>query len=100
METIRVYKDVKNSPYKDNYADICFHFSSLFNLRRYRTNIEKFVNEEELKIRNKYQLEINMQKYLAIALYKKIEKRGFYALIEDDEFNEVDHINVVEIRRR
>lgn len=101
METIIVYKDVENSPYKEVYSDICFHFSSLFNLRRYKTNIEKFVNEEELKIRNKYQLEIDMKKYLAIAYYKKIEKRGFYALIENnDEFNEINYINVVEIKRR
>ena len=33
---------------------------------------------------------IDLKKYLAIAYYKKIEKRGFYVLIEDDEFNEID----------
>ena len=99
MET-RVFKDVKYSSYIDYYADICFHFSSLFNLRRYRAGIEEFVNEEELKIRNKYQLEIDMKKYLAIAYYKKIEKRGFYALIDNEEYNDLDYINKVEIKRR
>lgn len=99
METI-IFRDVKNSSYKDVYSDICFHFSSLFNLRRFRTNIEKFVNEEELKIRNKYQLEIDMTKYLAIAYYKKIEKRGFYVLLGNEEFNEVEYINRINIERR
>ena len=99
METI-VYKDVKYSSYKDSYADICFHFSSLFNLRRFRSGIEKFVNEEELKIRNKYQLEIDLKKYLAIAYYKKIEKRGFYALLDNEEYNDIDYINTVELKRR
>ena len=99
METI-VYKDVKESPYKENYSGICFHFSSLFNRRRYRNNIDNFVNEEELKIRNKYQLEIDLKKYLAIAYYKKIEKRGFYVLIEDNEFNEIEYISRINIERR
>lgn len=99
METI-VYKDVKESPYKENYSGICFHFSSLFNLGRFNNNINRFINEEELKIRNKYSLEIDLKKYLSIAYYKKIEKRGFYVLIEDNEFNEIDYINRVEIERR
>lgn len=99
METI-VYKDVNKSSFKDDYAGICFHFSSLFNLGRFRSGIADYINEEELKIRNKYQLEIDMKKYLAIAYYKKIEKRGFYVLIENEEFNEIDYINKVEIKRR
>lgn len=99
METI-VYKDVNKSSFKDDYAGICFHFSSLFNLGRFRSGIADYINEEELKIRNKYQLEIDMKKYLAIAYYKKIEKRGFYVLIDNEEFNEIDYINKVEIKRR
>ena len=99
METI-VYKDVYKSSFKDDYAGICFHFSSLFNYRRFRSGITDYIKEEELKIRNKYQLEIDMKKYLAIAYYKKIEKRGFYVLIGNEEFNEIDYINLVEIKRR
>lgn len=99
MKTI-VYKDVKESPYKENFSGLCFHFSSLFNRRRFRKGIDSFINEEELKIRNKYQLEIDLKKYLSIAYYKKLEKRGFYVLIEDDEFNEIDYINRIIIERR
>ena len=47
METM-VYKDVKKSSFKDEYAGICFHFSSLFNLRRFRSGITDYINEEEL----------------------------------------------------
>ena len=98
METI-VYKDVKESPFKMEFADICFHFSSLFNLTRFQKNVENYVSEEELKVRNKYQLEIDLKKYLAIALYKKIEKRGFYVKLDDEELNYLNFKNIIEIRR-
>lgn len=98
METI-VYKDVKESPFKIDYANICFHFSSLFNKNRFNKNVNLYVNEEELKIRNKYQLEIDMHKYLAIAFYKKIEKRGFYITFENNELKDLNFNNIIEIRR-
>lgn len=99
MKTI-VYKDVKASPFMVEYADICFHFSSLFNLRRFKTGVDSYVKDEELKIRNKYQLEIKLNKYLSIAYYKKIEKRGFYVSFQGVEFEEIYYIIKNKIERR
>lgn len=77
MKTI-VYQNIKETVFNYEIYDLCFHFSSLFNLTRFKKNVEDYVKIEEMKIINKYQLQIEMKQYLAIAFYKKIEKRGFY----------------------
>ena len=38
---------------------------------------EEYVKEENLKIQNKYKINIIANYYLLFAYYKKIEKRGF-----------------------
>ena len=103
MET-KVYKDVKDSPYKIGFRfnghEIVFHFSSLFNQKRFISHVNEYKNNEELKLRNKYQLEIDVKIYLAIVYYKKIEKRGFFIELDGLEFKEYEYYNVVKIERR
>ena len=77
MKTI-VYQNIKDSVFDYEIYDLCFHFSSLFNKERFMKNVEAYVNIEGMKIINKYQLQIDIREYLAIAFYKKIERRGFY----------------------
>ena len=86
MKTI-IYRDIKKTTYNCMIDDMCFHFSSLFNLTRFKNNVNYYVNEEELKIRNKYQLELDIKKYLLIVFYKKIEKRGFYVSYKGKELS-------------
>ena len=52
-------------------------FSSNFYKEKFEREVSKYVEEEELKINNKYKTQINVGLYLAVSLYKKIEKRGF-----------------------
>ena len=73
-----VYQNIKDSVFDYEIYDLCFHFSSLFNKERFMKNVEAYVNIEGMKIINKYQLQIDIREYLAIAFYKKIERRGFY----------------------
>lgn len=73
-----VYQNIKDSVFDYEIYDLCFHFSSLFNKKRFMKNVETYVNIEGMKIINKYQLQIDIREYLAIAFYKKIERRGFY----------------------
>ena len=87
MKTI-VYQDIKETVFNYEIYDLCFHFSSLFNLTRFKQNVETYVKIEEMKIINKYQLQIDMKKYLAIAFYKKIERRGFFITSKDLELKE------------
>ena len=82
MKTI-VYQNIKETVFNYEIYDLCFHFSSLFNLTRFKQNVETYVKIEEMKIVNKYQLQIDMKKYLAIAFYKKIERRGFFVKQKD-----------------
>ena len=77
MKTV-VYQNIKESVFDYEIYNLCFHFSSLFNKNRFIENVQTYVNLEEMKIINKYQLQIDIKKYLAIAFYKKIERRGFY----------------------
>lgn len=77
MKTV-VYQNIKETVFDYEIYDLCFHFSSLFNKNRFKENVQTYVNLEEMKIINKYQLQIDIKKYLAIAFYKKIERRGFY----------------------
>ena len=42
---------------------------------------------ENEKIRAKYQIELEANEYLALSLYKKIEKRGFLVYYNDEEID-------------
>lgn len=79
-----VYQNIKETVFNYEIYDLCFHFSSLFNKNRFEQNVKTYCNIEEMKIINKYQLQIDIKKYLAIAFYKKIERRGFYISIGDE----------------
>lgn len=70
--------NVKESEYKSLKYGLLFYFSSKLYLEKFESNVEKYVNEESLKIKNKYKMNANFEVYLAISFYKKIEKRGFY----------------------
>ena len=83
-----VYQNIKETVFNYEIYDLCFHFSSLFNKNRFVENVKTYCNIEEMKIINKYQLQIDIKKYLAIAFYKKIERRGFYISIGDEPIPE------------
>lgn len=65
------------SDYKSIFLDYTFYFSSLFYKRKFDEGLENYVELEQAKIKNKYGVPINLNLFLAIAFYKKIEKRGF-----------------------
>lgn len=93
-----VYQNIKETVFNYEIYNLCFHFSSLFNRKRFEENVQTYVNIEEMKIINKYQLQIDIKKYLAIAFYKKIERRGFYITIDDEDLKD-DYKIEVNIRR-
>ena len=84
----KVYQNIKESEFYYEIYNLCFHFSSLFNEKRFENNVQIYVNIEEMKIINKYQLPVDMKIYLAIAFYKKIERRGFYITKKDLEIKD------------
>lgn len=78
MKTARgVYLNLSDSDYFTDIDGLRFFFSSEFNKKRFDNNIDNFIEEENQKINNKYHVDINLEFYLMIVYYKKIEKRGF-----------------------
>lgn len=80
--------DLKTSEYKIVKFGLIFYFSSRLYLDKFMNNVDKYIEEETLKLKNKYKIECNYEVYLAISYYKKIEKRGFY-IYDDINRNEI-----------
>lgn len=72
-----IYLDIKESDYSFNFKGLSFFFSSKFYLKKFSDLVENYINEETLKLQNKYKMKINMELYFMLVLYNKIEKRGF-----------------------
>lgn len=74
----KVYLKIEESPFKFKYGGFIFYFSSNFNRVRFIEGVDRFIDNETLKIIAKYKVKINMFLYLSLAYYKKIEKRGYH----------------------
>lgn len=74
--------NIKESKYYVMKYGLIFYFSSELYLNKFTNNVDNFVITESLKMKNKYQINSNLELYFALSYYKKIEKRGFY--IYDD----------------
>lgn len=73
----KVYLDLKKTPFKTLNKGLIFYFSSEFYKKKFIENVNKYIHEESLKIRNKYKIGNILDLFLAVSYYKKIEKRGF-----------------------
>ena len=83
MKTERgIYLDIKESDYYFCVDDLTFYFSSQFYLEKFKNNVFDYIQNETLKLRQKYNLNINFDTFLMIAYYKKVEKRGFLIIDE------------------
>lgn len=80
----RVEYDINKSEYYFKVNKLTFFFSSKFNKTRFENGFIEYVSEETNKIKAKYKVDINLNNYLLLAYYKKIEKRGFKVLTYDD----------------
>ena len=77
--------NIEESNYKLSYNDLVFYFSSMFYLHKFEKEISFFVESESKKLYNKFKVQTDLSNFLAIALYHKIEKRGFKVLYKDKE---------------
>lgn len=72
-----IYLNLDESNYKIKKFGLIFYFSSKFYMEKFKNNVEKYVELENIKLANKTKLVVNFNKLFAISYYKKIEKRGF-----------------------
>ena len=81
---------LNESEYKTLKFGLIFYFSSKLYLEKFENNVEKYVEEESIKLINKYKIKSNFEVFLAISFYKKIEQRGFFIYddVKNKEINE------------
>lgn len=72
-----VYYNLNESDFCVNIEGFTFYFSSKLYKNKFKNNVRQFIKNESEKINSKYQININLDLYLMIAFYMKVEKRGF-----------------------
>lgn len=70
--------NIKESKYIFVVDGLMLYFSSNFNKERFISNYNAYLDEENIKLENKYKVNIDLKRLLIVSFYKKIEKRGFY----------------------
>lgn len=75
----KIYLYLEDSTYQYDIYNITLYFSSKFYLEKYKEEIYDYIDTQTNRLRIKYKCNINAQRMLAIAYYKKVEKRGFLA---------------------
>lgn len=91
MKTKRgIYLNLEESEYFVIKSGLIFYFSSKQYLDKFVNEVDKYVKEQSIQINIKYKIYINVELYLLIAFYKRIEKRGFriYDDIKKKEISE------------
>ena len=90
-----IYLFLEESKYISRYLVINFYFSSEFYKRKFEREVDDYINIETQKLKHKYGVNVDYSYMLAIALYRKIEKRGFHVLYGPEKIHEETLFNVM-----
>lgn len=78
MKTIRgIFNNIDESDYVYNIDGLTFFFSSNLYKEKFIKGLKDYLFYEQLKLKQKYNVNCNFDLYFMISFYKKIEKRGF-----------------------
>lgn len=92
--TVRgIAKDLAISPYiyVDNHIQL--NFSSEFNLKRFKQRLPDYEYDVKYRAYRLFGFNINViPETILLSLYMKIEKRGFYVKIGENEYTNIDSI--------
>lgn len=94
MRLGEVYYDLNLSTYKFNYKRFTFIFSSKFYINKFERDLKNYIDIEDKKLYSKYKIVVDADEYLALSLYKKIEKRGFKVLFLNQEIKENESFSI------
>lgn len=83
-----IYNDINESNYIFTYNRLIFYFSSKFYLEKFTREYSNFIKDETMKFKIKYKCNAYIDEMLLLLLYKKIEKRGFKVLYDENELQE------------
>lgn len=70
--------NLKESKFISLVENLKFYFSSELYKNKFENERIIFNDMETIKLKNKYKVNLSLGSYFDIALYKRIEKRGFY----------------------
>ena len=72
-----VYLDIYESDYYYDLDGIRYYFSSQLYLNKFKENVINYVNENSIKLKLRYKINLNFDLFFTLSYYKKVEKRGF-----------------------
>lgn len=78
-----IYYDLDKSNLEAEYKRFRFIFSSNFYLNKFKKEVDSYIDIEKQKMNIRYRSFLESDEFLALTLYKKIEKRGFKVYYED-----------------
>lgn len=82
MKTYRgIYLDIEESEYFYKKYGYTFYFSSLKYLEKFKNNVDNYIKENNLKLKDRYKINLDFSVMFMITFYKNIEKRGFRVYI-------------------
>ena len=82
-----IYYDLEKSKFEVEYKRFRFIFSSQFYLSKFEKDINNFISIEKQKFNLRYGAYLKSDEFLALTLYKKIEKRGFLVYFDGRKIN-------------
>lgn len=72
-----VYLDIFESDYYYDLDGVRYYFSSKLYLNKFKDNVMNYVNENSIKLKLRYKINLNFDLFLTLSYYRKVEKRGF-----------------------
>lgn len=72
-----VYLDIFESDYYYDLDGVRYYFSSQLYLNKFKDNVMNYVNENSIKLKLRYKINLNFDLFLTLSYYRKVEKRGF-----------------------
>lgn len=72
-----VYLDIYESDYYYDLDGVRYYFSSQLYLNKFKDNVMNYVNENSIKLKLRYKINLNFDLFLTLSYYRKVEKRGF-----------------------
>lgn len=90
--------DLTNSPYNFSIdykpQMIRYYFSSELNKKRFIERLQENRDNVNLSLSNRFGIWINFNKLADLALYKKVEKRGFYIVTSNGVIEWIEEITL------
>lgn len=71
------YNNLNETPFCFEYIGLKFYFSSEYKKSKFKNKCKDFIENETLKLKARYNVNIDLTYNLLVSFYKKCETRGF-----------------------